>query len=59
MEICEGGDARVTYEIIETGSTGNATVVEKKILIDCGVAYSKLEPFIPELRLVLLTHAHG
>lgn len=49
----------MTYEIIETGSTGNATVVEKKILIDAGVAYSKLEPFIPELRLVLLTHAHG
>ena len=49
----------MTYEIIETGSTGNATVVDDKILVDCGVAYSKLKPYIPKLRLVLLTHAHG
>lgn len=49
----------MNYDIIQTGSDGNATVIDDKILIDCGVAYKKLEHYIPELRLVLLTHEHS
>lgn len=47
------------YEILETGSTGNATILGSGILIDCGVSYKALEQAIPVIRLVLLTHIHG
>ena len=47
------------YNIISTGSKGNAVVINDKILIDCGVPYKLLEPYIKPLKLVLLTHEHG
>ena len=47
------------YDIISTGSKGNAVVIEDKILIDCGVNYKALKPYVPCLQLVLLTHEHG
>ena len=46
------------YEIIGTGSRGNAVVIENYILIDCGVALTRLKKHLYEVKLVLLTHAH-
>lgn len=47
------------YNIIATGSSGNAVVIDNKILIDCGVPYKMLRPYVRDLQLVLLTHEHG
>ena len=47
------------YNVISTGSSGNAVVINDQILIDCGVPYKRLEPVIKALRLVLLTHVHS
>lgn len=47
------------YEIIQTGSKGNAVILCGKILVDCGVPYYKLQPYLQQIRLVLLTHIHG
>lgn len=49
----------IDFNIIATGSTGNATVINGHILIDCGISFKKLRPYIRELNLVLLTHVHG
>lgn len=51
----------MTYDIIATGSSGNAVVINGEILIDIGVPMKKLRESgcIKDLRLVLLTHAHG
>lgn len=49
----------MNYNIIASGSTGNATIVENSILIDCGVPYKKLKPFVKDLNLILLTHIHS
>lgn len=46
------------YSVINTGSDGNATVLNGKVLIDCGVTFKKLKPYIKNLQLVLLTHVH-
>lgn len=46
------------YDVIQTGSKGNAVVINGEILIDCGVPYKKLEPYVKGLKLVLLTHRH-
>ena len=47
------------YNIISTGSKGNAVVINDRIMIDCGVPYKLLEPYTKRLKLVLLTHEHG
>ena len=49
----------MTYNIISTGSKGNAVVINDHILVDCGVPFKALEPVKKDLRLVLLTHIHG
>ena len=49
----------MTYNIISTGSKGNAVVINDHILIDCGVPFKALEPVKKDLRLVLLTHIHS
>lgn len=47
------------YEIIASGSSGNALLIEKTILIDCGVPFSKIKPYYENIKVVLLTHAHS
>lgn len=49
----------VPYHIISTGSQGNAVIVNHFLLVDCGVPYKDIEPFIQDLKLVLLTHKHS
>lgn len=49
----------IEYQVLSTGSSGNAVIINKAVLIDCGVPFRTVEPFIRELRLVLLTHIHG
>lgn len=48
----------MTYNIIATGSSGNAVVIDDYILIDCGVPFKSLAPVIGNIKLVLLTHIH-
>ena len=49
----------LSYNIISTGSDGNAVVLENKVLVDCGVSYKAIEPYESKLCMVLLTHIHG
>ena len=49
----------MNFEVLQTGSDGNATLIDGTILIDIGVSFRKLEPYESSLRLVLLTHQHG
>ena len=49
----------IDYHVISTGSEGNAVIVNKSILIDCGVSFRALAPYVNDLKLVLLTHIHG
>lgn len=47
------------YNVIATGSTGNCVIYHKSIVVDMGVPYSKIEPYIKDFQIVLLTHEHG
>ncbi|CUP42805.1 Beta-lactamase superfamily domain [Flavonifractor plautii] len=49
----------IPYEIISTGSKGNAVVLNQFILIDCGVPFKALRDYYRDLKLVLLTHIHS
>lgn len=46
-------------DVIGSGSKGNAAVLNRDILIDCGVPFSWLRGHINGVRFVLLTHIHG
>lgn len=45
------------HKIIATGSTGNC-VMYAGIMVDIGVPYSKIEPYINDIQIVLLSHVH-
>ena len=47
------------YNIISTGSHGNAVVLNDYILIDCGVFFKALKDVYKDLKIVLLTHIHN
>lgn len=49
----------IDFDVISTGSKGNAVVINKAILIDCGVPFRALKDVYRGLQLVLLTHIHG
>lgn len=49
----------MNYNIISTGSQGNAVIVDDIILIDCGVSFKALKDVYKELQIVLLTHIHA
>lgn len=49
----------MTCNVISTGSKGNAVVLDRVILIDCGVPFRALEDIYKDLGLVVLTHIHG
>lgn len=49
----------MTYNIISTGSQGNAVVINDTILIDCGVSFKALKSVYKQLKIVLLTHIHS
>lgn len=43
--------------ILGSGSKGNAIILDT-VLIDCGVSYKKLEPYIRKITAVCMTHSH-
>ena len=49
----------IAYDVINSGSDGNAVVINHSILIDCGVPFKSLAPYAGDLRQVLLTHIHS
>lgn len=49
----------MNYNIISTGSQGNAIVLNNIILLDCGVPFRDLKKVYRDLAIVLLTHIHG
>ena len=51
--------SRIPYTVIGTGSTGNAVLINHNILIDCGVPFKKIAPYLRQIQIIMLTHIHG
>lgn len=49
----------INYVVNATGSTGNNVIIEKKVCVDIGVSYKSIEPFMDDIKLVLLSHIHS
>lgn len=46
------------YNIIGSSSKGNAIIIENKILLDCGVSYTKLKSYLKNIKLIFISHSH-
>lgn len=48
----------MNYNIIGSSSKGNCIIVEDKIILDCGVSYSKIKQYLKNIKLIYITHSH-
>ena len=46
------------YEIIGSSSKGNCIVVEDILMLDCGVTYAKIKPYLNKVKLIFISHIH-
>lgn len=49
----------MNYNIIKTGSKGNCIIVEDAIMLDCGLSYKTIEPYLHKIKLIFISHKHG
>ncbi len=49
----------IRYNILSTGSHGNAVILNDQVMVDCGVPFKRIKPFYQKISLVLLTHIHA
>src|SRR4051812_11316216 len=47
------------YSIISTGSKGNCVIINKNIMVDCGVAFRSIKKYLYDVKYLLLTHTHS
>jgi phosphoribosyl 1,2-cyclic phosphodiesterase len=47
------------FNVIASGSAGNAVIYYGRILVDCGIAFSLIKPYLYNLQIILLTHEHS
>ena len=47
------------YQVIGTGSDGNAVLYHNSILVDCGVSFKAIMPVLKDIKIILLTHSHS
>lgn len=43
---------------LASSSAGNCYIYNKDLMIDIGVSYAKVKPYLKDIKLLLLTHAH-
>lgn len=48
----------IKYEILRTGSSGNCVYLGNGILLDCGVPFKEVEPYLNQIKLVFISHEH-
>lgn len=48
----------MNYKIIASGSSGNAILLDNGILLDCGIPYKLIEPYLQDIKLVFVSHVH-
>ncbi len=46
------------YEIIGSSSKGNCIVADDVLMLDCGVTYIKIKPYLKNIKLIFISHIH-
>lgn len=48
----------MNYKIIASGSSGNAILLNNGILLDCGVSFKLVAPYLAEIKAIFISHEH-
>lgn len=48
----------ILYNIISSSSSGNCITIDDKIMLDCGVSYSKIDQYLKNIKLIFIDHQH-
>lgn len=48
----------MNYNIIASSSKGNCIIVEKMLMLDCGVSYKKIIQNLKDIKLIFISHQH-
>lgn len=48
----------MTYQIISSSSKGNCIIVNEYLMLDCGVSYKKIKPYIDKVKVIFVSHSH-
>lgn len=46
------------YEILGTGSSGNCVILDN-IMLDCGLPYKQIKPYLKDVKLIFISHKHS
>lgn len=46
------------YEILGTGSSGNCVILDN-IMLDCGLPYKQVKPYLKGIKLIFISHKHS
>lgn len=49
----------IKYNILSTGSCGNCIIVNDYLMLDCGLAYSKIKKYLDNIKIIFICHEHG
>lgn len=48
----------MNYQIIGTGSKGNCIILDKQIMLDCGVSYNSIKQYLKDIKVIFISHVH-
>lgn len=48
----------MNYKIIASGSSGNAILLSNGILLDCGVPFKLIQPYLQKIKVIFISHEH-
>lgn len=48
----------MNYNIISSSSKGNCIIVEDILMLDCGLSYKKIKPYLKKIKLIFISHDH-
>ena len=46
-------------QVLASGSEGNAVLYNQSVLIDCGVSFATIKPYISSINLLCISHCHA
>lgn len=53
-----GNTNKIFYKILGSSSKGNAIIIENFLMLDAGVNYSKIKPYLKKIKLIFISHVH-
>jgi len=49
----------MNYNLVGSGSDGNSIIYKDNVMVDVGLSFNKIEKYLINIKMILLTHKHG